>query len=155
MNVVVKEMKEYLVAYSRKMGTYGPEICEQAFAELMRWAGPKGFVETGPVLAVYWDNPEVTPEGKCRVDACVGVPQGTRTEAPIGLQTISGGPYLVCSFEITSNEFQNAWDESIQWLMAKGYECADKPCYELYHNDASTHPEQKWIVDICIPIVGR
>lgn len=155
MKALIKEMDEYLVAYSRKMGAYGPEVCEQAFSELMRWAGPRGFLESGPVMAVYWDNPEVTPAEKCRVDACVGVPAGTRPAEPLGLQTISGGPYLVCSFEITSEGFPQAWDESFRWLMEQGYECADKPCYELYHNDASTDPEAKWLVDICIPLLKK
>jgi AraC family transcriptional regulator len=56
----VREMPEYLVAYVRKMGRYGKETCEQAFTELMQWAGPEGHLATGALLAIYWDNPEVT-----------------------------------------------------------------------------------------------
>lgn len=148
----VKNQPEYHVAYVRKMGPYGKETCEQAFGELLQWACPKGYLNSGVVLGVYWDNPEITPPEKCRIDACVGVPQGTEPDGPAGIQTISGGPYAVCHFEITETEFQKAWEDAFAWLIDSGYECENKPCYEFYHNDAREHPEGKWIVDICIPL---
>ncbi len=106
MKAEVREMSEYHVAYVRKMGPYGKETCEQAFGELMQWAGPNGFLNSGTILGVYWDNPEVTPPEKCRVDACISVPIGTVAEGQVALQTISGGPYGVCHFEIQGDSFQ-------------------------------------------------
>jgi AraC family transcriptional regulator len=67
MNAEVKQMPEYNVAYVRKMGPYGKETCEQAFAELASWAGPRGYLASGVVLAVYWDNPDVTSPEKIDV----------------------------------------------------------------------------------------
>lgn len=152
MNAEVREMPEYHVAYVRKMGPYGMEICEQAFGELMRWAGPRGHLKAGVMIGVYWDNPEVTPPEKCRVDACLSIPQGTVPEAPIDIQTISGGPYTVCHCEIPSAGFQQAWEDTFAWLVDSGHECDDRPCYERYYNNPSDDPEGKWIVDICIPL---
>jgi len=155
MEAEVKEMPELHVAYVRKIGPYGKETCEQAFCELMQWAGPRGYVGSGPMLGVYWDNPEVTPPEKCRVDACVGVPEGTATEGSVALQTISGGPYGVCHFELTADNFQQAWEDAFAWIVSTGQECDDKPCYEVYHNNAAEHPEGKWIFDICIPLKAK
>lgn len=152
MGAEVKEMPDYHVAYVRKMGPYGQEVCEQAFGELSRWAGPKGFMGTGVMLSLAWDSPEITPPEKCRLDACISVPPGTRPDSPVGLQTIDGGPYAVCHFEIGSDGFKQAWEEAFAWLVRSGHECAHKPCYERYHNDAADHPEGKWVVDICIPL---
>jgi len=152
MKAEVREMPDYHVAYARKMGPYGKETSEAAFGELTRWAGPRGHLESGTTLGVYWDNPEVTPPAKCRVDACVTVPAGTNADAPIGTQTISGGPHAVCHFEIATNSFHQAWDDAFTWLVKKGYECDDRPCYELYHQCAEEHPEGKWVFDICIPL---
>lgn len=152
MQAEVREMPEYHVAYVRKMGIYGKETCEQAFNELIQWAGPEGHLTSGTMLAIYWDNPEVTPPEKCRIDACVSVVQGTKTRAPIGLQTLRGGPYAVCRFEITVDDFHQAWEEAFVWLVNNGYECDDSPCFEIYRNNAEEHPGGKWIVDICIPI---
>ena len=155
MNAEVKEMPERNVAYIRKLGPYGKETCGQAFGELMQWAGPRGYASSGEMLGVYWDNPEVTPPEKCRVDACVSVPPGTETEGAVDVQTISGGPYAVCHFEISADSFQQAWEDAFAWLVRSGHECDEKPCYELYHNTAEEHPEGKWIFDICIPLKSK
>jgi AraC family transcriptional regulator len=152
MNAEVKEMPEFHVAYVRRMGPYGKETCQQAFGELMQWAGPRGHLQSGTMLGVYWDNPEVTPPEKCRVDACVSVPKGTQTEGQIGLQTISGGPHAVCRFETKADSFKQAWEDAYKWLVGSGHECDEKPCYELYHNNPENHPEGKWVFDICIPL---
>lgn len=152
MNAAIQDMPEYHVAYVRKMGPYGKETCEQAFMELIQWAGPQGHMASGALLAVCWDNPEVTPPEKCRVDACVSVPKGTAVPGPIGLQVVSGGLYAACRFEIPADDAHQAWEEAFAWFIASGYECADSPCYELYHNNAEEHPEKKWIIDICIPV---
>lgn len=144
-----KEMPKWHVAYVRKMGPYGKETCEAAFGELMRWAGPRGLAGKGPMLGVYWDNPEVTAPEQCRTDACLVVPEGTNTEAPVAVQDIAGGPHAICEFEIPITGFQQAWDEAFRWLVESGLECADRPCYEFYHDDCSGKTCR---VDICIPL---
>jgi AraC family transcriptional regulator len=148
-------MPEHHVAYVRKIGAYGKETCGQAFEELSRWAGPRGFFASGVVLGVYWDNPEVTPPEKCRMDACVGVPAGTVPDGQVGIQTIAGGPHAVCHFEMTGDSFQQAWEDAFAWLVSQGHECDDRPCYEIYHQCADQHPEGKWVFDICVPLKRR
>jgi AraC family transcriptional regulator len=152
MQAEVREMPAYHVAYVRKMGPYGQETSEQAFAELARWAGPRGFLASGVMLDLCWDNPEVTPPAMCRLDACISIPPDTDPAGPVGFQTIAGGPYAVCHFEIPTEGFKQAWEEAFTWLVNGGYECADSPCYERYHTQAGDHPEGKWRVDICIPL---
>ena len=149
MNATVKEMPAWTVAYVRKMGPYGKEVCEAAFGELMRWAGPRGLTGQGPMLGMYWDNPEVTAPEQCRTDACLPVPPGTKVDAPLALQDIAGGPHLVCAFEIPSTDFSGAWEAAFRHLVEQGLECADRPCYEQYHDDC-TGPTCRF--DICIPL---
>ena len=152
MDAQVKQMPDYHLAYVRKTGPYGAETCQRAFEELMQWAGSTDHMASAAVLALYWDDPQITPADKCRTDACISVPPGTAVEDPVAIQTIGGGPYLVCPFEITSEGFAQAWQEAYDHFMSNQYEGDEKPCYELYHNDASDHPEGKWLVDICIPL---
>ncbi|MGE4488869.1 MAG: GyrI-like domain-containing protein [Kiritimatiellales bacterium] len=152
MNAEVKEMPSYTVAYVRKVGPYGKETCGQGFRELTQWAGPRGFFGSGSVFGLYWDNPEVTSPERCRFDACISVPEGTSVEGVISLQTITGGPYAVCHFETGAAGFQKAWEDAFSWLVNSGYECAEQPCYELYHNDGTESPDGIWIFDICIPL---
>lgn len=152
MNAEVKEMPEMNVAYIRKMGPYGKETAGEAFAELMQWAGPRDLIGKGALLGVYWDHPEVTPAEKCRTDACIEVCGDTKIDGPVDRQTISGGKYVVCRFEVVTDSFQQAWDDSFAYVVSKGYELAETPCYELYHNNGAEDPEGKWIFDICLPL---
>lgn len=145
----VKDMPTWHVAYVRKVGPYGKDVCGAAFNELMGWAGPRGLLGKGQVLGVYWDNPEVTAPENCRTDACVEVPADTPVKAPIAVQDIAGGPHLVCSFNLPMTDFTGAWEEAFRALVESGLECADRPCYELYLDDCSG-PTCRF--DICIPL---
>lgn len=149
MKAEVKEMPAWHVAYVRKLGPYGKEVCEAAFGELMRWAGPLGLAGQAPMLGLYWDSPEVTPPAKCRTDACLAVPAGTKVEPPVALQDIAGGLHLVCEFNLPPTNFGGAWDEAFRHLVQTGLECDDRPCYELYHDDCAG-PTCRF--DICIPL---
>lgn len=152
MNAEVREMPEYHMAYLRKIAPYCKKTCEQAISDILQWAKPRGYLVSSPMFLVYWDNPEITRPEKCRIDACVRLPNKKIPEDLIGIQIISGGPYAVCHFEINDEDFMQSWENAFAWLVNSGYECDDSPCYELYHNNAEEHPEYKWIFDICIPL---
>jgi len=121
----------------------------------MKWAGPRGllrFPET-KVLAVYHDDPEITQEDKLRINACVTIPEDTPVEGEVGKMAIPGGKFAVARFEITSEEFEEAWNMVIGgWMPESGYQPDDRLCYEIYHNNYKEHPEKKHIVDICMPV---
>ena len=148
----VREMPELHVAYVRKVGAYTSEPCAEAFRALMRWAAPRGYSAAGKMMSDYWDNPEVTAPDQCRTDACVAVPAGTITESPVALQTIGGGPYFVCRCRVRADGFFAAWEAAFARLVADGYECADLPCYELYRNYPAAHSQNRWQIEICIPL---
>lgn len=38
------------------------------------------------------------------------------------------------------------------WLPESGYQLDDLPCFEIYQNDPTEHHENRYIVDICIPV---
>jgi len=156
--VQVKDMPEFHVAYVRHMGPYkgNNELFDKLFEKLMKWAGPRGllrFPET-KVLAVYHDDPKITDEEKLRTSACITIPEDTPVEGEIGKMTVSGGKYAMARFEIAdSSEYEKAWDMVYGvWLPESGYQPDDGPCYELYLNDPKEDPENKQIVDICIPV---
>jgi len=155
MNTEIKDMPECEVAYIRKIGPYGKETCEPAFIELMEYAGPRNIIGPGKMLAIYWDNPEVTPPEKCRFDACIMVPDGSAPEGRICIQKIHGGPYAVHHAEVKAEEIQQAWQDAFVWLCSSGLEANDGPCFELYQNNAMEHPEGKWMIDICIPLKNK
>ena len=156
-NVEVKDMPELNVAYIRHIGPYkgDQELFSRLFNKLMSWAGPRGllrFPET-KVMALYHDNPDITDESQLRTDACITVPEDTQVDGEIGKANIPAGKYAVAHFEITPDQYQDAWNAVYGgWLPESGYQPEDGPCYELYLNDPKEHPEGKHIVDICIPV---
>lgn len=150
--VEVKQMPSYHVAYARHVGSYSG--IGEAFGRLMKWAGPRGLVGAdAAILGVYHDDPSVTDESKLQSSACLSVPAGTSVEGEIGEMEIAGGLYAAGHFEVSADEFGQAWDAVYGgWLPESGYQCDERPCYELYLNDHEQHPEKKFIVDICVPV---
>jgi AraC family transcriptional regulator len=155
--VEVKEMSELNVAYVRHIGPYkgDSELFEGLFDKLMKWAGPRGllrFPET-QVLSVYHDDPKITDEDKLRTSACITVHRDTPVEGEVGKMAIPGGKFAVASFEIASDEFEDAWNMLMGgWMPESGYQPDDRLCYELLHNNPKEHPENKFVVDICVPV---
>jgi len=43
-------------------------------------------------------------------------------------------------------------DKLMEWMPTSGYQPDHRMCYEVYLNDPDTHPEKKWLVDICEPV---
>lgn len=39
------------------------------------------------------------------------------------------------------------------WVLENDFGLRDGYYHEIYHNDANEHPEGKFIVDICIPVL--
>lgn len=155
--VDVKDMPELHVAYVRHIGPYkgNSELFAGLFGKLCGWAGPRGLLRPNETqsLSVYYDNPGLTDESKLRLDVCVTVPEDTPVEGEIGKMTVPGGKFAVTRFEVLPHEYEEAWNMVVGgWLPESGYQMADLPCYELYHNNPQEHPEGKCIVDICIPV---
>jgi AraC family transcriptional regulator len=156
-DIEVKEMPDIQVAYIRHIGSYkgDEELFGRLFGKLCTWAGPRGllnFPET-KFISIYYDDPEITDESRLRTDVCITVPADTKVDGEVGKAIIPAGKYAIAHFEITSDQYQDAWNTVFGgWLPESGYEPTNGPCYELYLNDPKEHPEHKCIVDICVPV---
>lgn len=144
-------MPDYHVAQVRHVGPYheiGP-----VFGRLAAWAGPKGLIGPGAqFLGIYHDDPSNTPEAELRSDACLVVPKGTEVDGDVQLGDVPSGLYAVLRGEVVAEGIKGLWGEMMTWIQANGYQWDDRPCYELYYNDHETHPEKKFIIDVCGPI---
>jgi len=161
-DATIKEMPVSKAASIRRIGPYTPETCLPAFGELLGWAASQPFSMSevpapgpGKVIAIYWDNPEVTPPERRRFDCCLIVPPGTVCGPPVFVQEVGGGRWAFCRSEARPEEIPRAWEAAFRWLVGSGHECRPVPCYEIYNNDAREHPEGKWVIDIAIPLTKR
>ena len=156
-DVKIKNLEEENVIYVRNTGPYAGDeaLFSGLFEKLCKWAGPRqliNFPET-KFITIYHDNPEITEEEKQRISICMTVPKGTKVDGDIGTMKVQGGKYAVGYFELASDEFGSAWEfMCADWLPQSGYQCDDKPSFELSLNDPNEHPEHKHLVEIHIPI---
>jgi len=151
-NIEVKEMPEMKAIYVRHIGTFNQ--IGQAYEKLFKWAYPRGLYtqNVSKSASITHDDPSVTELEKVRQSACIIIEEDVKVDGEIGKLTIPGGKYAVGHFELGFADFEKAWNSMCNWFVESGYQQGDGCTYELYHNDYTTHPEQKHIVDICIPV---
>lgn len=121
------------LAYVRVTGPYGVGY-EEPSGRLYKWAGMKGLAGNTCIF-IYHDNPEITPNEKCRTDICLMVPDDTEVIDGIELQDFPGGEYAVMRQMITEKpQYSVAWDDLMGKVIESGLENDDRPCFELYHS---------------------
>jgi AraC family transcriptional regulator len=157
-NVVFRDFPRTKVAYVRYIGAYkGNELLfERLFNRLCSWAGQKGLLDRPEThyLIVYHDNPEIAEEDTLRVSVCLTVDNTVEAEGEIGVMEIPPGKYVFARFEVTTKEYQNAWDWVYgEWLPSSGFLPDDRPCFEFYPtNNENQKTDETVAVDICVPI---
>ena len=154
-SIEVKELPKMTVAYIRNMGPWNgdKQVYEALRTKLFAWAGARGFLgaKDFKYLILYHDNPDVTNGDKLRMSLCVTVPPETKVDGEIGKMEIEAAKYAVARFELTGNDFQEAWQWLFgQWLPNSGYQPDDKPYYETYPKEPKSG---RFIVDFCIPVI--
>lgn len=150
--VEVKELSEIRLAGIMHIGK--PDKIANTYERLFKWAFSKGITNSPDFKAVtvYHDNPRITEASKVRQSACVTVNGDFSGDRDIVKIVIPNGRFVVGYFEIKPAQFQKAWEGMCIWVIENGYAFRDGDYFEVYRNDYRTHPEQKFIIDICIPV---
>ena len=144
-----QEINQKLLAYIRVTGPYGKGY-EEPIAKLYQWAETHSLAE-GESIFIYHDNPEITPNEKCRTDICIAVPQGTAVPKGIELQVLPAGSYAYIRETITEkSQYALCWDHLMSQAVKSGLALDERPCFELYfHYDL-----EKDIADVGFYIFG-
>ncbi len=153
-SVEVKELPKMNLAYIRHIGPYkgDDKLFEGIWNRLFAWAAPRGLIggKDFRSLIIYHDDPNVTIEDKLRMSVCITVPAETKVEGEVGKMELEAAKYVIARFELTAQEFQEAWGWVYgQWFPNSGYQPDDKPCFEMYPEEPK---DGKFIVDICVPV---
>lgn len=150
--IVITKLQDIQLAGITHIGEF--DKMESYFQRLMKWGHKKEVLNTlnFKAITIYHDNPNVTQITKVRFSACITVRKEIKEDKEIRPLKIYKGIYVVARFEIDPPEMSKAWKNICIWIMENGYEFRDGQYFEIYHNDHKTHPEQKIILDICIPI---
>jgi AraC family transcriptional regulator len=152
-NVEIKHMPELRVVAVRHVGAYNR--ISEAFGRLGDSAGRAGLLnEKTTMLAVYYDDPESTPEAELRSDAAlvigegVPLPDGTaehRLPAGRYARTLHVGPY---------EELGDAWGRFMgQWLPQSGERLGHGHSYEIYLNTPMDVPKHELRTELYLSLV--
>jgi AraC family transcriptional regulator len=149
-SVVVREPTK--VAYLRHFGSYNDPEVQVAFEQLETWAHARDLGDR-EFVGIPWDDAEITPNQKCRFDACVAIAEDAWFGKGVNYQTIPGGKYASLRCEIVHNNFESPWNVLLgQWLPSSGFQPSDGPRFERYHSDGSRDPQGKWDIEVCLPV---
>lgn len=150
--ITVKELQEIKLAGIMHIGEF--DKIGNMYQRLIEWGNKKEMfsISDFSAITIYHDNPNVTQTSKVRYSACVTINREFKAEGEIRPLVIQKGNYAIGNFEIEAKDFPKAWESLSLWVLDNDYRFRDGDYFEMYLNDHKTHPEQKFIVDICIPI---
>ncbi|XXY51050.1 GyrI-like domain-containing protein [Sorangium sp. So ce269] len=155
MNITVKTLPSYHVAYIRNIGPYGVEGgVRETWQRLARWAAARDLWTADRLcLGIAHDNPKVTEPAKCRHDAAIVIPDGFKADGDINVTDIAGGKYAAGAFVGEASEIGAAWDELFgRWLPESGYQPDHRPCFELYQGEFHDPKTNMFRCEICLPV---
>jgi AraC family transcriptional regulator len=149
--IEIKETPQLNLAAVTHVGVNG---IENAFETLTKWAIPKGLLENpeAKMGRVFYDSFKVTAPDKVRMSIVLTTNEPFEAEGEINKLTIDKTKCIVGRFEITPNEFEKSWTSLFIWMNENGYKKSVENTFEIYHNDYREHPENKFIVDLYIPV---
>ena len=153
----LKELTEKNVAYVSYVGNYvgKPEVFRGLYEKLFGWAFQNQAMRPDTeVLSAYYDDPEITPPEKMKLEICITIPDDIAVGGEIGKKSLPGGKYVVMRVEISSpEEYSPGWEKVSEW--GSGHNLSidlSRASYEIYLNNPEEHPEKHHIVDICLAV---
>jgi AraC family transcriptional regulator len=145
MDVTITQQPELRVAGIRHIGPY---------MEIGREFGRLGALLNGPppagaqMIAIYYDDPDVTPADKLRADAALMMPG--HTPSPPGLieHRIPGGRYARAIHRGGYETLPATWHAlKTEWLPKSGH-AMGHPSYEIYVNNPTNAKKDDLITEV-------
>lgn len=158
MNIEIKTLPEYEVAYIRRIGSYFEP--QEHWGKLMNWAFQNElFPPQQSFIGISLDNPDIVEGNNCRHDACVTIPEGFEKEQhqDVQFKKLEGGEYALYPFYDAPEKLNFAYQYMFgQWLPNSDYEADyDRYNLEFSMNNPLEDPEGKLKVDLFVPVRKR
>lgn len=157
--VRIEHMESKELIYIRHVGTYKSLgiVFARRMQKLFRYAHRQNILREGEnrFLVMYHDNPEFGKEEHFRTSLCLTVPDGcsAKEDGELGVTRLDGGLYAIGHYEITKNQFEDAWDDMYRnWLLMSGYVPRNACPFEVYLNNPKEDKDNLIKVDIYVPI---
>ncbi len=152
LNITVKKLPEFSLAYVHHKGKI--DDIGIAYHQLIKWATPLGLLNTPnlQMMTIYHDSPKISDPNNIGMSACIVLKELIKSNGIVNSKTFTPSKCIVSRFEIKPSEFQQAWESNFVWMSENGYQKSEIDPFEIFHNNAESHSEGKFIVDLCIPV---
>lgn len=153
MQVEVRQIPPYRVAYMRHVGPYGKDI-GAFWTAFERWMIARDLRQRGTItIGIGHDAPLIAEADKLRYDACVVVDDAFKPDRSVNVTELSGGRYAVARYEGAPSGIGYAWEQLFtDWLPSSGYQPEDRLCLELYRDSERRRAPEQIRCELCIPI---
>ena len=151
-NTEVKQIEKLELAYISHKGKM--EAIANVYERIVKWGTPKGLInDETRMLTIYHDSPKIKDPNNLSMSACIILNNPMKVDGAVNLRTIEPTKCIISRFEITPDTFQKAWESNFDWMIQNGYKKSRIDPFEIYYNNAQEHSENKFIVDLCIPVL--
>lgn len=155
MEVKIVRRPPLRVAFMRHVGPYS--AVGKTWDRFLPVAGKEGLLGGDTqFIGICHDDPEVTPGGRVRYDACVSVDETFSPMGEIGAQVIAGGEYAMTTHFGPYNKLGGTYARLLgQWLPRSGRQLRSCPCFEVYLNDPQGTDPKDLLTDIYAPLAAQ
>jgi AraC family transcriptional regulator len=154
-NVSLQDIPPLHLAYTASLRGYSmPDIC-QTWERLDKWAVAHTMYSPATQrLGLSFDDPTITPVGKCRYLAAITVPKTILKDRLVGILDLPRQTCAVFHVECQSDQIQPYYQSIYKdWLPDSGLQPADFPCYDVYQSVPNTDGTGNFCMDIHIPVI--
>jgi len=154
MKVEIKQLPAQRVAAVHHVGPYNR--ISEAFGRLGELAGRAGLIAGKPtMLALYYDDPEGTPEAELRSDAGLIVQENAKLPAGLEEHRLPAGRYACTVHAGPYEQLGDAWSRFMgQWLPQSGERIAESASFEVYLNTPAEVPKAELRTELYMPLAA-
>lgn len=155
MKVAIETRPEVRVAALRHIGPY--HRISEAFARLGELTDRAGWAAFGKptMIAIYYDDPETTPEAELRSDAAIVIPEDVRVPDGLTEVRLPAGRYAHATHVGPYSQLGDAWARFMgRWLPESGERLGRGETYEVYRNTPMEASPDKLQTELYLPLAS-
>lgn len=148
----VRKIPDTFIIYQKITTGYSTEVIPKLFDDLYKLALAKKFL-IKQFIGIGYDDPDYTPAGKCKYDACISVEkEHVPGDIPYNTKVLKGGQFAVFLFEGYKDSISLAWDYIFkEWLLNSEFIPSDRPHLEMYLY-SEQYESGIYRVNLCLPV---
>lgn len=129
--VKLEKRKSITVAYVEHKGSYGSIPFDDYIGRLYGWAKEKKLRPGFYPMAVFYDNPDITPPEMCRTDIAIPVAGEPKGDDKVNVRKMPAMTVATISHNGEAEEYKKSYDLLAKWVTENGLE-SDGPPIEIY-----------------------